>query len=426
MSSHIDRFEKISSYVDSSKFRIQKEEIIKILSETDCPSDVRIIICNWFFRTVFRLYKPTSEDLKKIFPHAKSAHFRAKNIIAKGTYLNYLDQTTTTKLAKYFYKKRFGGDKYFVLQLSNDVTLAKNIFNDPKFTDEKLIKHFIKWIKSTPIDTQQANLLDVLLLNYKNDHRVQDIFKNLSFDSEYDKGLYGNKQSAHDEEVSASALVAAENVMLWYSKNRVPDEIINELYKGNWSSWVTTHLMKTKMFKSQEDQKTLKAIEVRMAIDHTTFGNKLRPFTILDFVVATLKYVFDLKDPSGLYSTIYEEFTEMRELCSSGYIERCVTILQGFNDEFDIKISEQKRLFSAISSKLAPIMSKAPEDVQLGSCDPGNSKQYLLYLESRVNEILPTIQHFGKSLDLYLADTMDEYSSVKGWVYENSKLIKPS
>jgi hypothetical protein len=372
------------------------------------------------------MYKPPLSERKNLLKRAAKAHNRAKNIIAKSTYLNYVDQKAITDLAKHFYSKRFGDEKYFVLQLSNDVTLVKNLVQDPDFTDERLVRHFCKWIRGTPIWEQQSNLLDVLLSNYPNDRRVKDIHEGMKYDSQLDKGLYANKQNVHDEEVSAAALIAAQNLMMWYQKHPVSQQVIDS-YKGDWGAWLKDHLSKTGKFGTTEGKKTIDLVVTRCIVDHSSFGNIVTPFTILDFLVAVLKFIFDMDDPSGTYQTIYEEFKDMRELCASGYIERGVTILQGLEgaENFNIVISEHKRLFAVISAKMADSMKKAPENVLLGTCDEEHQPAYLSYIEEKVNQILPQLSHFGEALDDHLTKVLDQYSSVPGWKYQDGKMIKP-
>ncbi len=119
----------------------------------------------------------------------------------------------------------------------------------------------------------------------------------------------------------------------------------------------------------------------------------------------------------------------MRELCSSGYIERSVMMLQGLEgaEEFSVTISEKKRLFAAVAAKLSDAMSKAPENVQLGSCDEKHQKEYIAYLVAKMNDILPSLAHFRgekdegeDSLEKYLVDILEDYSSVGGWSYDST------
>ncbi len=75
------------------------------------------------------------------------------------------------------------------------------------------------------------------------------------YDSKTDSGLYANKQNAHDEDISAAALIAAQKVMLWYQKNPVDAELIDKSYKGDWGLWVKTHLMKTGKFNTTTERR---------------------------------------------------------------------------------------------------------------------------------------------------------------------------
>jgi len=423
----LELFESYTSYFDIAKFPSIKTNVFKLVDDPALPSAVGIIICNWFFRTIYRLYKPTPKELKKLLNKASKCHYRAKNIIAKGTYLNYIDVNSTTKLAGYFYGKRFGDDRYFVLQLSNDVVLVNNLNQDSAFTPERLLKHFCKWIKRAALDEQRSNLLDVLLLNYKSDPRVEEIFQEMRYDDSANTGLYGDRQNVHDEEVSAAALVAAEALMKWYADNKIPDEEINNDFQGDRGAWVRCHLESTDLFEEADGQKTLDLVITRLTLDQASFGSAFNKFSIMQFIMALLHFIFGLTSYRNLYPTIKEEFREMRELCSSGYVERGIAILQGVPgaEEFEIRISERKRLFSAVAAKLSEVMKKAPENVILGSCDPGLKGVYLEYLERKINELLPSLNHFGDVLEDLLVDVIEDYSDEKGWSFSDGVVSRP-
>lgn len=418
-------FETLSSYVEARNFSSQREAILKLAEDKDLPSDVGIAICNWFFRKTYSFKKPSISERKSLVKKAARAHNRAKNIISKGTYLNYLDRIATTELAKHFYRKRFGDEKYFVLQLQNDVTLVKELFRDPDFTDERLIRHFCRWLRDTPIPEQQNNLLDVLILNYSNDERVKEIREGMRFDGQTNRSLYADKQSVHDEEITEASLISAQNLMMWYKDHPVDEKS----FDGNWGKWVRSHLSKTGKFDTEEGARILDLVVTRCAIDHTTFGNVVIPFTILDFWVAVLKFVFDMPDPSIAYQAIYEECRDMAQMCSSGYIQRGVTALQGLPgaENFNVIISERKRLIAVFSTKMAEAMERAPDEVLLGTYDQKYQDQYLSYIEGKANDVvIPKLAHLKKTLDDHISEAMDQFSSFPGWTYIGGKLIKPT
>lgn len=429
--SSMQTFEELTSYVDSSGFSTQKKKVLTLLNDPDLPSDVAVMICNWFFRTIKSLYTVTGKDRKELYKKGCKGHRRARNILTKGTYLNYIDRDATLEMAKFFYVNRFdppeagGAGKYFVLQLSNDVSLVKGLIQDPKFPDERLINHFCKWIKRAPLEEQRSNLLDVLLANYGRDERVKEIHEKMRFTGK-DKGLYGDQQNVHDEEISEATLAAAESLMTWFARNPIPDEEF-ELCKGDRGVWVRMKLTQTGQFEDAEGRKTLDLVLTRLTLDQASFGNVLKPFGIMAFIMGLLRFIGCLDAPYLTYPALKEEVTGMRDLCSSGYVERGIMVLQGVPgcEEFEIRISEKKRLFSVLSSKLAGVMKNAPEGVLLGTCDEEHQSEYLEYLESKVQSLLPGLSHFGDSLVELLGEVMDDYSEVQGWSFDGFDLSRP-
>lgn len=429
-SAQIEEFEALTQYVDTSTFSTQRKKVLALLETPELSSDAMIMICNWFFRTIKNIYTTSGSDRKVLLKKGCTGHRRARNILAKGTYLNYIDRSATIEMAKFFYVNRFdSGDpngKYFVLQLSNDVSLVKGLIQDPKFPDERLISHFCKWIKRAPLEDQRSNLLDVLLNNYPQDERVKEIHEMMRFSGQ-DRGLYGDQQNVHDEEISAATLTAAETLMTWFAANPIPEDEF-EACRGDRGVWVRLKLMATGQFDGEEGAKTLDLVLTRLTLDQASFGNVLRPFGIMAFIMGLLRLIESLDAPYLTYPALKEEVTGMRELCSSGYIERGIMVLQGVPgcEDFEIRISEKKRLFSALSSKLAEVMKTAPEGVLLGTCDETHQQEYLEYLEGKVQSLIPNLSHFGDSLVELLGEVMDEYSEVPGWGFDGFTISRPS
>ncbi len=48
-STPLEKFEEVTSYLDTARFQDQRKKVLALLGDTETPSDVRILICNWFF-----------------------------------------------------------------------------------------------------------------------------------------------------------------------------------------------------------------------------------------------------------------------------------------------------------------------------------------------------------------------------------------
>lgn len=423
--SHLEKFKELTAYVDTNGFAKKKNDVIKLLMDPELPSEVGIIISDWFFRTISRLYKVRGSDRTLIMKKSKRCYRRAKNIILKATYLKYLDDDAIKELCRHFYFKRFGDEKYFVLQLQNDVTLVKLLYNDPELDDDELIDHFCSWIEASELDTQRSDLLDVLLRHYPSDERVKEIHESMKFKDKNNKGIYGNDQNVHDEEITKGVENAAQKLMFWYKDHRVDDQEIESL-KGDWGEWIRKELAQMKIFVSDKDREAVKSLIIRATIDHTVFGYP--EFSILDFIVALLKFIRDMPSPKLVYTALKEEILIMTGLCSSGYITRGISVLQGIPgaEDFSVTISERKRLFSVVSSKLAEKLSRAGDKVTLGSYDPTYAEEYLNFLEMKLNEIISTGGLPKEDFDFTdLPSIMDEYSGYKGWSFSEGKIKRP-
>jgi hypothetical protein len=387
------------SPVNAKTFSEVKKTFLSFLEDKKCPIDIKNAIGVWLFKTVYTIHKiRVPEEKRSVVEAMFPVIDKISNLVPKGFYLQYRDQDATTQIAVNFYLKRFSEkDRYFILQMLNDVQLLKNasaavLASDAIYSDDDLKKHFLSWMALLTSLEQRSNLLDVLLRQWPNDDDVKSVYAKMRYGgatgskSGAGKNIYTDAQNAHDDDILESALLAAENLIAWARKP--PAGTPGPGPKETPSSWIKARV--GKYFSAAKKTAVLTAVIERAAIDTTSWGSG---FTIADTFLATVRYIASKPKEVelNLIPILIEEMDEMKELCSSGYVERFVTVLQGQDPAFDILISEEKRLYSILSYKLGQEMVNASEEVSLGAIQLSHRQHYIDFVKKVVNRWLPTI-----------------------------------
>ena len=213
--------------IDFGKFAGVKSKIKKFLRDDNCPPEMKILFGEYFFKKIYMNYKPNSRDKEKLYLPLIPAIEKCENTIIKGEYLHFHDYEVLSELAFNFYTKPFTNkQKFFILQMLNDIQLVKNYVQNPNISDEGMKNHFIKWLKSSPMFIQQSNLLDVLLKYYPGDEEVLEIYNDMRFNNDNGMSgggrgtLYQDEQNVHDEDINESVLQAVGKLLEWNNCNK--------------------------------------------------------------------------------------------------------------------------------------------------------------------------------------------------------------
>ena len=416
-----------SQGVDSRTFSDVLRGVLENIKDPECPPDVKIAFGNWLFKRIFTVYKIRDRKEKEtICQDLVSSVEECENLTIKGLYLQYQDVDATTNMALHFYFNRFQTpDRFFIIQLINDTQLVKNYvqsqfslgsdacirtgrFGGAKTSDEELKDHFLEWISRSDVVEQRSNILDVLLRYYPKDAEVKAVYEKMRWGDTSEKRwktLYSDDQSAHDEEVSASVLEASEQLIEWGREHPV--------------TFDEKHTIDQYLKKRLPKEALALGILERIAVDTTTFGSG---FNIADVLVTLVHYI-ELSDNSkNLTSILMGELKEMSGWCSSAYISHLINVLQGQCEDFQISISEEKRLYAILSFKLS---KELDEDTCLGSIDPSLRPKYLMSVRDIVNRHLVTIieDHGEDDVEGSIVNVMVSLTGHKKWSYVSPKVV---
>jgi len=404
--------------VDFKTFSGVKAQILKYLKDPKCPTETKLLFGTFLLKTIYMMYKFRGPDKTELTDSLIKPITECKNVIPKGEYLKYHDVEAMSLIALHFYLNRFKDrDAFFILQLLNDTQLIKGYLQRSDINDEELLDHFLSWVERAPVNEQRSNILDVLLRYYPKDKRVIELHEEMRFGGKGRKDVYADDQNVHDDDISEAVLNAAENLMDWGEDTSHQINIEPPAGPGDWARGV--------LFSHFEDHKQRQIIECclqRCAIDTTSFGSG---FTIADIFFTTLKYITLSPSPESIYPIFMEEMDNMKELCASGYIARCVTALQGQNEngDFDIVIPFSKKLHALLSMKISNEMERANENVVLGTYDPEFKQYFLEYVCSVVNFHLHSIieENGVKDIAENISSVLEKITDSK-WNFDHEKV----
>lgn len=386
------------------------KEVIDAVKNEECPDDIKLILAEWLYRKINTFYKPKKEEVDDVCDNLKAPIVNCNHIVLKGLYIHYNNTDALYNLAKYFFENRHN-EKYFIIQMLNDVQLIQLI---PK---EKMLEHFISWIKNTNNYDQQCNLLDVLLRNFPKNPDVKTIYNKMKYGNKTLVDLYRNEQSAHDEDITQETTRIACDLLDWYKENEF------DIAPKHGEQFQDIQVLDVAL-ESIGEVKLLNDILIRAKIDNTIFQGG---FTIMKLFIALLKYISDSPHKIELIKRLEEEFAEMNGLCSSGYINRFINVLQGFDEKYSIKISFVKQLQSSLCHHVNLDLQRASEEVIAGSYDEEYRDDYIYFICSSVTNYIPKMyeQYGKKDVDDNIIKAVEEFTGIENiWKYENGQLFK--
>jgi hypothetical protein len=365
-----------------------------VFRDVSSPNIIIFILASWLFRKIHIYYKPTKVDHSLYLEHLLPRINNEQNPVIKGTYLKYHNYLMLKDLTEHFYFNRFASE-FFIIQMLNDVELIQSVK-----LSEGMREHFIEWIRKASTYSQQCNLLDVLLRYYRQDPVVIAIRNKMEHGSpplekeeshvppmlekKQIANLYTNNQNAHDEDITDETLLAFNRLFKWYHKHPFISEEERQLYSfGEYE----------KMVEAIKHLTNASEVIERAKIDTTVFQTSDYRFIIMDALIALVRLIDLSPHKSSLLKRLEEEFADMTGLCPSGYINRFINTLQGYHEEYSIKIPFSKQLQAILSYKLGLAIQTASDFEIEGSYDQEHKHLYLAMVEKVINKEIPMLRH---------------------------------
>jgi hypothetical protein len=416
-SGYADRFHNILEkcrFVNARTFKADLEEVIELVKDANAPPEMRLVLAEWLYRKIHIFYRAKKKDIPPICDTLFAPIKACNNIVLKGLYIHYHNDYAIRYLCEHFFLHRHS-ERFFILQMLNDVQLIQSVPHN------EILEHFLKWIRKSKNYDQQCNLLDVLLRHFPKNEEVKEIHRKMMYGDAKGKlvDLYQNDQNAHDEDITEETMKAAVTLLMWYKENKFD----TEPEQGKYFEDTTQLDMALEVLKRYGEIRHLDEILVRARIDNTLFEGG---FSIMQLFIALCRYIEMSPHSKELVSRLQEEFAEMNGLCSSGYINRFINTLQGFDERYSVKIPFKKQLQSSLCHHINLALQKASEEVIAGSYDPRYQREYLEFIVLHTNKNFHRmVEQYGqKDVDENIVYAMEELTGIpKLWSYEGGKVI---
>lgn len=414
-STYYDQIFKRCKFLNTKTFRSDLKEIYDIILNSETPDYVKIGLGEWLYRKITMYYRPMADETKPICEQLKPSIRRCDNVVNKALYIKYTNINILREIAEHFYFDRFNDqDKFFVLQMLNDVQLIQSY--DPV----KMKDHFLEWIGKLQVYEQKSNLLDTLLRYFPGDRDVQKVSDEMKYGDKKMKNLYSNDQNAHDEEINLESLKAAEKLVEWYEEQRLKQQKIALKNKKDppIEEKMTDYVAEFFAGEYKSDEVS-ECVLTRLKIDNSRFGLE-KSFNILELMFYLIKYIKKSKSKDELTMRLHEEMDEMKELCASGYVNRMINALQGFDERYAVKISFESQLNAILTSKVSKHMDEMTDNEMVGSYNPEFRGEYIKFIIKIVNRYLPSIRiNYGeKDVEDNIKTVMTKICNHDNWVYQ--------
>ena len=296
----------------------------------------------------------------------------------------------------------------------NDVQLIQTTHTD------NMLEHFLKWIRKTQDIKQQSNLLDVLLRHFRDNSEVKEIHQKMMESKNGLASLYTNNQNAHDEDITEETFKAVNKLLLWYKNNKFN----TECPEGKEFEEVLDVTLAINSIKKHINPKLLEEIITRAKIDNTLFD---RGFTIMKVFIALTRYISLSDHSQELITRLEEEFHEMNGLCSSGYINRFINVLQGFDEAYSIKIPFSKQLQAALSHNISIELNECVSDeIISGSYNEEYRNDYIDFIKESTNKYIKKMyEQYGENdVNQNIINSLEKLTGLKGyWKLEDGEII---
>jgi hypothetical protein len=118
------------------------------------------------------------------------------------------------------------------------------------------------------------------------------------------------------------------------------------------------------------------------------FGNYDSKFSLQTFYCSLFEFIKRHKNCDEILKILIIEFQSMDGYCSTGHLSRLLNSIQGFTDEYSIKISDRDRVNAIVTHNINKLLQKESEKVLNGMIDKQNNEEYLKFINTTIEKII--------------------------------------
>jgi hypothetical protein len=413
---YVNFYKSYCKKIDSFTFKSVVKSVVGFIVDDDkCSADNKMLFADWLSSKLYNYYQLPRRDKEEIKQILESKIYSIKSAPILALYLYFMDRALSIDLCNHVYFERLN-DNFFINQMMNDSILLKHY----RYTleGEQYLNHFIEWINKTGDDVQRSNLLDVLLSDHGNDKRVSKIFSEMKGG----ESLFENKQNVHSDEIAIPVKSACVELLKWNAENpnfiSISEEDFSEVDRGKW--------VESFLAGSNIDKTLIAGILQRTMIDRQPYELvDDETATIFDVLYAVCNYISRHKDKDSLLQILGEEFAAAIELCGSGYIARFISVLQGFDTRFQIKVNFFACLYAKINNIIMEKIKFEPgdSDVILGTYDEKYRECYFKFIIKSINMRQLYEQYGEQDVKREICNVLNKITSTDVWFLEGDLLM---
>ncbi len=221
-------------------------------------------------------------------------------------------------------------------------------------------------------------------------------------DKKKPKVIYDQRENVHNSEVNSSVVEAARKLIDKFG-SRIPSSFDIEELRAM----------------SKNKEKFNKAYNRIVNTDKSVFSYD-KPFTLRDVFGAVISFILqkDVEERKQLFSILADELERKSMKCGTGNLAALVSSIQGFQNEFEIKIGIEEEVFARVSKYFADaIQRESREDIieDMGSEDKTSLIKYINSKRAALFEELQkeyTGVELNESLDAILNKSLYKYTMI--------------
>jgi hypothetical protein len=158
--------------------------------------------------------------------------------------------------------------------------------------------------------------------------------------------IYDDSQNVHTTEINNSVKECVKKLMSWYNEYR-----LNNIVK-------TFEEIKNYFLTKYVDEIIISVLD-RIAKDISTFNIDI---SLKEVFVCLNNWIIINENREELERILVDEMFAMNGYCATGYLSRMINVLQGFSEDFMIKISIKEQCNSVVSNYLNKKLSECDDN----------------------------------------------------------------
>lgn len=228
--------------------------------------------------------------------------------------------------------------------------LCLMLFNENKIPRHEIIDILLDYSPNfgRELTNRLREIERIERLEYEN--RINNIQNNKKIKNT----IYSDSQNVHDKNINDSVKKSTIKLIEWYNNQDFENHILNIFQSFEEIKKYILNKNTNKIYFS----KLTNALN-RIETDISTFNINI---TLKELFIALFIYIQLHEYKTELENILFNELIESDGYCSTGYLARLINVLQGFTDDFEIKISDFDQCNAVVTNYLNKKLQENTDD----------------------------------------------------------------